>query len=173
MLQEGKARILTQLNDVFYNKAQVVNRDISLAVMRQFQKVRAEEHASQDVRAPKNKRNKGNLCATPRDSPILPHLLTPEEIEQMYLSHEEHAARMEATRAEASARTDADAPSADAPSADAEAKDAPTSIRPKPPFAISASWRAWRPRVCARSAARAPKRGCAWRTTSTRTPSRR
>ena len=88
VLQEGKARILTQLNDVFYNKAQVVNRDISLAVMRQFQKVRAEEHASLDVRAPKNKRNKGNLCATPRDSPILPHLLTPEEIEQMYLSHE-------------------------------------------------------------------------------------
>jgi tRNA (guanine26-N2/guanine27-N2)-dimethyltransferase len=100
VLQEGKARILTQLNDVFYNKAQVVNRDISLAVMRQFQKVRAEEHASADVRAPKNKRNKGNLCATPRDSPILPHLLTPEEIEQMYLSHEEHAARMEATRLE-------------------------------------------------------------------------
>ena len=28
VLQEGKARILTQLNDVFYNKAQVVNRDI-------------------------------------------------------------------------------------------------------------------------------------------------
>ena len=130
VLQEGKARILTQLNDVFYNKAQVVNRDISLAVMRQFQKVRAEEHASLDVRAPKNKRNKGNLCATPRDSPILPHLLTPEEIEQMYLSHEEHAARVEATRLEASAKTDA--PSA--PSADTEAKDAPNLIRPKPPL---------------------------------------
>ena len=125
VLQEGKARILTQLNDVFYNKAQVVNRDISLAVMRQFQKVRAAEHAS-DERAPKNKRNKGNLCATPRDSPILPHLLSPEEIEQMYLSHEEHAARMEATRSRTEAK-DADAVSAkDAP----DEKDAPR----KPPL---------------------------------------
>ena len=126
VLQEGKARILTQLNDVFYNKAQVVNRDISLAVLRQFQKVRAAEHAS-DERAPKNKRNKGNLCATPRDSPILPHLLSPEEIEQMYLSHEEHAARVqqekEATRSDDNAN-------------DAEGKDGqkPPLRREKPPL---------------------------------------
>tara|TARA_B110000971_G_scaffold160959_1_gene164533 strand:+ start:3741 stop:5762 length:2022 start_codon:yes stop_codon:yes gene_type:complete len=93
VLQEGKARILTMQNDVFYNKAQVVNRDISLAVMRQFQKVRAQEHAS-DKRPPKNKRNKGNMCATPRDSHILPHLLNQEEIDQMFASPEDHAQRM-------------------------------------------------------------------------------
>lgn len=31
VLQEGKARILQRENDVFYNKAQVVNRDLSLS----------------------------------------------------------------------------------------------------------------------------------------------
>lgn len=33
---EGKATILHEGNDVFYNKAQVVNRDISIAVLRWF-----------------------------------------------------------------------------------------------------------------------------------------
>lgn len=83
VLQEGKARILQRENDVFYNKAQVVNRDLSLSVMRQFQRVRAREHEA-EKRTPKNKRGKGQMCATPRDSPILPHLMTPEEIEEMY-----------------------------------------------------------------------------------------
>ena len=76
VLQEGKARILQRANDVFYNKAQVVNRDLSISVMRQFQKVRAAEYAAS--KAPKNKRAKGLLCATPRDSPLLPYLLAPE-----------------------------------------------------------------------------------------------
>ncbi len=104
VLQEGKARILTQQNDVFYNKAQVVNRDVSLAVMRQFQKIRAEEHDDPTKKPPKNKRNKGNMCATPRDSPILPHLMSPEEIEQMFASQEEHSKRLETERAEREAK---------------------------------------------------------------------
>lgn len=83
VLQEGKARILQRENDVFYNKAQVVNRDLSLSVMRQFQKVRAKEHA-ETKRAPKNRRLKGDMCVTPRDSKILPHLMTPQEIEDMF-----------------------------------------------------------------------------------------
>ena len=70
VLQEGKARILQRENDVFYNKAQVVNRDLSLSVMRQFQKVRAKEHA-ETKRAPKNRRLKGDMCVTPRDSCLL------------------------------------------------------------------------------------------------------
>jgi tRNA G26 N,N-dimethylase Trm1 len=37
---EGKATILQQGNSVFYNKAQVVNRDISIAVLRWFIKQR-------------------------------------------------------------------------------------------------------------------------------------
>ena len=79
VLQEGKARILQRENDVFYNKAQVVNRDLSLSVMRQFQKVRAAEHA-ETKRAPKNRRLKGLMCVTPKDSKVLPHLMNPDEI---------------------------------------------------------------------------------------------
>ena len=89
VLQEGKARILQRENDVFYNKAQVVNRDLSLSVMRQFQRVRAREHEA-DKRTPKNKRGKGQMCATPRDSPILPHLMTPDEIDEMYKTQQMH-----------------------------------------------------------------------------------
>lgn len=33
---EGKATVLSQGNSVFYNRAQVVNRDISIAVLRWF-----------------------------------------------------------------------------------------------------------------------------------------
>lgn len=42
MLQEGKAKILMlkEANDVFFNKAQVVNRDLSVLSLRLFQKVR-------------------------------------------------------------------------------------------------------------------------------------
>lgn len=89
VLQEGKARILQRENDVFYNKAQVVNRDLSLSVMRQFQRTRAREHEA-EKRAPKNKRGKGQMCATPRDSHILPYLMTADEIEAMYKTQDQH-----------------------------------------------------------------------------------
>jgi hypothetical protein len=55
--------------------------------MRQFQRVREREYAA-DKRTPKNKRGKGQMCATPRDSAILPYLMTPAEIEQMYKTQE-------------------------------------------------------------------------------------
>jgi len=43
-LTEGRATILTQgNNEAFYNPAQVVNRDLSIAVINHFQKVRATE----------------------------------------------------------------------------------------------------------------------------------
>ncbi len=43
-IREGKARVLlTDKNDVFYNKAQVVNRDISIAVIKTFIERRKEE----------------------------------------------------------------------------------------------------------------------------------
>lgn len=35
-VSEGKATVLSQGNSVFYNRAQVVNRDISIAVLRWF-----------------------------------------------------------------------------------------------------------------------------------------
>ena len=43
-IREGKAKVLlAEKNDVFYNKAQVVNRDISIAVIKTFAKKRQEE----------------------------------------------------------------------------------------------------------------------------------
>lgn len=44
---EGQATILQQGNTVFYNKAQVVNRDISMAVLRWFIKQRGTERKRQ------------------------------------------------------------------------------------------------------------------------------
>lgn len=54
---EGKATISLSGNDVFYNKAQVVNRDISVAVLRWFVKVLQAEGPSKKnarVKPPKN-----------------------------------------------------------------------------------------------------------------------
>jgi hypothetical protein len=47
-----------------------VNRDLSLAVLRQFIKVRAAEH--QTGKAPKNKRAKAGPHAAPTPRPIAP-----------------------------------------------------------------------------------------------------
>lgn len=44
ILKEGEADILVHGNDVFYNKTQVVNRDLSIAVLRTFVGKRKEEH---------------------------------------------------------------------------------------------------------------------------------
>ncbi|XP_031492720.1 probable tRNA (guanine(26)-N(2))-dimethyltransferase 2 isoform X2 [Nymphaea colorata] len=44
ILKEGEAEILIHRNDVFYNKAQVVNRDLSIAVLRTYVDKRNEEH---------------------------------------------------------------------------------------------------------------------------------
>ncbi|KAG0596587.1 hypothetical protein M758_UG268000 [Ceratodon purpureus] len=44
ILREGEADILLHGNDVFYNKAQIVNRDLSIAVLRAFAAKRQEEH---------------------------------------------------------------------------------------------------------------------------------
>ncbi|CAG9463613.1 unnamed protein product [Pedinophyceae sp. YPF-701] len=41
--QEGKAKLLQRGNDVFYNPAMAVNRDMSIAVLREFIKMRDEE----------------------------------------------------------------------------------------------------------------------------------
>uniref|UniRef100_A0A0D6R1G2 tRNA (guanine(26)-N(2))-dimethyltransferase n=1 Tax=Araucaria cunninghamii TaxID=56994 RepID=A0A0D6R1G2_ARACU len=46
ILKEGQADILMHGNDVFYNKTQVVNRDLSIAVLRTFVAKRKEENAA-------------------------------------------------------------------------------------------------------------------------------
>ncbi|KAI5062041.1 hypothetical protein GOP47_0022580 [Adiantum capillus-veneris] len=43
ILKEGRAEILLRGNDVFYNKAQIVNRDLSIAVVKAFLSKREEE----------------------------------------------------------------------------------------------------------------------------------
>lgn len=59
ILKEGEADILVHGNDVFYNKTQVVNRDLSIAVLRTFVGKRKEEHDAMwaKKKKPKN-RNK-------------------------------------------------------------------------------------------------------------------
>lgn len=47
---EGSATILHEGNDVFYNKAQVVNRDISIAVLRWFSQSKAKEPPKRNKR---------------------------------------------------------------------------------------------------------------------------
>ncbi|QDZ20129.1 N2,N2-dimethylguanosine tRNA methyltransferase [Chloropicon primus] len=63
-IREGKAKVLlADKNDVFYNKAQVVNRDISIAVIKTFAKKRQEELENNAkhmrTRAAKGKGRKG------------------------------------------------------------------------------------------------------------------
>ncbi|KAK9907632.1 hypothetical protein WJX75_007284 [Coccomyxa subellipsoidea] len=50
LLKEGQATILQHGNDVFYNPAQVINRDLSIAVLRYFVQQRREEIAAGAIR---------------------------------------------------------------------------------------------------------------------------
>ncbi|GBF93065.1 tRNA (guanine(26)-N(2))-dimethyltransferase-like [Raphidocelis subcapitata] len=50
VLTEGKAKILMKGNEVFYNEAQVTNRDLSVAVLRSFLPLRAAEIAAGTLR---------------------------------------------------------------------------------------------------------------------------
>ncbi|KAL3144470.1 hypothetical protein ABBQ32_004211 [Trebouxia sp. C0010 RCD-2024] len=59
---EGKGSILQKGNDVFYNPAQVVNRDISIAVLRYFVKQRQLE-AQKGTAAKSKNRVKGGVTA--------------------------------------------------------------------------------------------------------------
>lgn len=56
IIKEGEAEILMHTkNEVFYNKAQVNNRDMSIAVLRTFISKRKEEHESMSSKKRKNK----------------------------------------------------------------------------------------------------------------------
>lgn len=64
VLREGEADILLHGNDVFYNKAQIVNRDLSIAVLRKFAAERAEEQAAaREKRRPKGQPDKEAAAA--------------------------------------------------------------------------------------------------------------
>ncbi|GAQ82087.1 tRNA methyltransferase [Klebsormidium nitens] len=55
VLKEGDVEILQHGNDVFYNKTQIVNRDLSIAILRTFVEKRREE----DAAAKANKKKRG------------------------------------------------------------------------------------------------------------------
>ena len=74
---EGLAKVLQRKNEVFYNRPQVVNRDLSLAVIREFQKTRAREFQNgEDV---KTRRGKGMYNKVPKESRIIKSLVSEEE----------------------------------------------------------------------------------------------
>ncbi|KAK9808261.1 hypothetical protein WJX73_004388 [Symbiochloris irregularis] len=57
VLQEGKACILHRGNDVFYNPAQVINRDLSCAVLQHFARERLKELQQGPVKRVRGKNN--------------------------------------------------------------------------------------------------------------------
>ena len=83
---EGKGKVLQRENEVFYNRPQVVNRDLSLAVIREFQKRRKEEHENDTSQ--KTRRGKGMYNKVPRESKIIAHLVSEREREHMFATKE-------------------------------------------------------------------------------------
>ncbi|XP_062200622.1 tRNA (guanine(26)-N(2))-dimethyltransferase 1-like isoform X2 [Phragmites australis] len=69
-IREGRAEIFADnSNSVFYNKAQVNNRDISIAVLRSFISKRCEEHAIQS-RKGRNTEIPQNVIGGPKDTAL-------------------------------------------------------------------------------------------------------
>eukprot|EP00898_Chlorokybus_atmophyticus_P008128 jgi/Chlat1/8316/Chrsp78S07725 len=60
VLKEGQASILQKGNDVFYNKAQVVNRDLSIVILRLFIDKKREEEAT--GKGPKKRRGSASAA---------------------------------------------------------------------------------------------------------------
>jgi tRNA (guanine26-N2/guanine27-N2)-dimethyltransferase len=83
---EGKGKVLQRENEVFYNRPQVVNRDLSLAIVREFQKRRKEEHENDTDQ--KTRRGKGMYNKVPRESKIIAHLVSEREREHMFATKE-------------------------------------------------------------------------------------
>jgi tRNA (guanine26-N2/guanine27-N2)-dimethyltransferase len=83
---EGKGKVLQRENEVFYNRPQVVNRDLSLAMIREFQKRRKEEHENDTSQ--KTRRGKGMYNKVPRESKIIAHLVSEREREHMFATKE-------------------------------------------------------------------------------------
>ncbi|KAK7266617.1 hypothetical protein RIF29_19266 [Crotalaria pallida] len=100
IIKEGEAEILMHAkNEVFYNKAQVNNRDISIAVLRTFISKRKEEHeamlSKRMKRAPKVSENNSSKSVmeeeVPQETPLEDHKsngeckieeeISPEEVE--------------------------------------------------------------------------------------------
>ncbi|CAD7703013.1 unnamed protein product [Ostreobium quekettii] len=70
LIREGKAAILQHGNEVFYNKAQVINRDLSIAVLKYFAEQREAEIASGKLNLNKRKRLDKQRQAVPISPPV-------------------------------------------------------------------------------------------------------
>lgn len=71
IIKEGEAEILMHANNVvFYNKAQVNNRDMSIAVLREFIVRRKQEHETYVARKTKTDSKDTNSSATKLGSPV-------------------------------------------------------------------------------------------------------
>ena len=106
VVREGAARALQRANDVFYNKPQVVNRDLSLAMIREYQRVRAEEHANGTAK--RNRRARGAACMTAKDDVLVGALTSEAEREALFRTAEEHGAIKDAEAAAVATTTDGD-----------------------------------------------------------------
>ncbi|CAN1319725.1 Probable tRNA (guanine(26)-N(2))-dimethyltransferase 1 [Linum perenne] len=80
IIKEGEAEILMHAkNEVFYNKTQVNNRDISIAVLRTFISKRKEEHEAKTYRKKKFVHNKVSENGTSEPAPDAPEKIAVEE----------------------------------------------------------------------------------------------
>ncbi|XAR71317.1 tRNA (guanine(26)-N(2))-dimethyltransferase [Bertholletia excelsa] len=71
IIKEGEAEILMHVkNEVFYNKTQVNNRDMSIAVLRAFISKRKEEHETMRSRRTKALQKELNETAAAQEAPI-------------------------------------------------------------------------------------------------------
>jgi len=103
VVREGVARVIVNTTaegaaDSFYNKPQVVNRDLSLCVIREFQRARANEHANGVGK--KNKRARGAACMTRKDDALVASLLSEDERERLFATSEEFQEKRECERTE-------------------------------------------------------------------------
>lgn len=75
-VSEGKATVLSQGNSVFYNRAQVVNRDISIAVLRWFIQQQGDGKSTKKKRS-RAARNGGAKPVAPAPIKVSVASLTP------------------------------------------------------------------------------------------------
>jgi len=83
---EGQGKVLQRENEVFYNRPQVVNRDLSLAMIREFQKRRKTEHDNDTYQ--KTRRGKGMYNKVTKESKIIERLVSERELEYMFATKE-------------------------------------------------------------------------------------
>lgn len=137
ILREGEADILLRGNDVFYNKAQIVNRDISIAVIRTFAAKREEEHAAEAAAKRPNHNGGGKTTTSTRihasHASSSPQQAEPQAAESRANDSSGAAALASAEGPSSAAASDTAPPPSPSPSASASAS---ASSSPSPSAAV-------------------------------------